>query len=113
MDKKTLQESFEKHLIANGKYPKEAIYRDWEVASSGSTITFDIAVVVNGIVIQAFQLFDSKTESESTPTKTFTQTIDAVEVEKTAKGIYLLDGRRVMTPVKGINIINGKKVMVK
>ena len=39
--------------------------------------------------------------------------IDAVEVEKTAKGIYLLDGRRVMTPVKGVNIINGKKVMVK
>ena len=39
--------------------------------------------------------------------------IDAVEVEDSAKGIYLLDGRRVMTPVKGINIINGKKVMVK
>ena len=39
--------------------------------------------------------------------------IDAVEVEKTAKGIYLLDGRRAQQPVKGINIINGKKVMVK
>ena len=39
--------------------------------------------------------------------------IDAVEVEDSVKGIYLLDGRRVMTPVKGINIINGKKVMVK
>ena len=39
--------------------------------------------------------------------------IDEVELEKATKGIYLLDGRRVMQPVKGINIINGKKVMVK
>lgn len=39
--------------------------------------------------------------------------IDAVETETAAKGIYLLDGRRVQQPVKGINIINGKKVVVK
>ena len=39
--------------------------------------------------------------------------IDAVETETAAKGIYLLDGRRVQHPVKGINIINGKKVVVK
>ena len=39
--------------------------------------------------------------------------IDAVETETVAKGIYLLDGRRVQHPVKGINIINGKKVVVK
>ena len=83
-DKKELQEAFEKHLIANGKYPKEAIYRNWEVASNGSTITLDIAIVINDIVIQAFQLFDDKTEGESAPTKTFTQTIDAVEVENKA-----------------------------
>lgn len=39
--------------------------------------------------------------------------IDAVETTTAAKGIYLLDGRRVQQPVKGINIINGKKVVVK
>ena len=39
--------------------------------------------------------------------------IDAVETETAAKGIYLLDGRRIQQPVKGINIINGKKVVVK
>lgn len=80
-NKKVLQEAFEKYLIAEGKYPKVAIYRDWEVASNGSTITLDIAIVINDIVIQAFQLFDDKTESESTPIKTFTQTIDSVEVK--------------------------------
>lgn len=79
-NKKVLQEAFEKYLIAEGKYPKVAIYRDWEVASNGCTITLDIAIVINDIVIQAFQLFDDKTESESTLIKTFTQTIDSVEV---------------------------------
>ena len=62
-NKKVLQEAFEKYLIAEGKYPKVAIYRDWEVASNGCTITLDIAIVINDIVIQAFQLFDDKTES--------------------------------------------------
>ena len=83
-NEKFLQEAFEEYLIAEGKYPKEAIYRDWKVASNGGVITLDIAIVINDIVIQAFQLFDDKTESESVPTKTFTQTIDSVEVENKA-----------------------------
>lgn len=81
VDKKELQEVFEKHLIEKRGYPKESIYRDWEVASNRVAITLDIAIVINDIVIQAFRLFNNTTESESMPTMTFTQTIDSVEVK--------------------------------
>jgi hypothetical protein len=81
VDKKELQEAFEKHLIEKGGYPKESIYRDWEVASNRVAITLDIAIVINDIVIQAFQLFDNTIENESSQTVSFTQTIDSVEVK--------------------------------
>lgn len=42
-----------------------------------------------------------------------TTAIEEVKVENALKGIYDLQGRKVLKPVKGIYIINGKKVLVK
>ena len=39
--------------------------------------------------------------------------VEEVKVENVVKGIYDLQGRKVLKPVKGIYIINGKKVLVK
>lgn len=91
-NKKVLQGAFEEHLIAEGKYPKETICRDWEVASNRSTITLDIAIVVNGIVIQAFMLF----EEGQIPTHPieYTQIIDTVAVpSKSLIAIYNMSNK--------------------
>lgn len=81
MDKKVLQDSFESYLITNGKYPKASICRNWRVANGEDSVILDIAIVINDIVIQAFQLFDNTIENESSQTVSFTQTIDSVEVK--------------------------------
>lgn len=86
-NKKVLQEAFEEYLIAEGKYPKVAIYRDWKVASNGGVITLDIAIVVNGIVIQAFMLFEEG-QTPSHPIE-YEQIIDTVVVpSKSLIAIY-------------------------
>ena len=87
MDKKTLQDYFISYLETENKYPKDSIEKDWILEKNGDNISFDIAIVVNGIVVQAFMLFDD----EQTPTSpiAYTQIIDTVAVSsKSLIAIY-------------------------
>ena len=50
---------------------------------------------------------------EFKPWSPVTESIDAVIVENSIKGIYDLSGRKVENPTKGIYIIDGKKTVIK
>jgi hypothetical protein len=39
--------------------------------------------------------------------------IDTIAADKTAEGIYNMNGQRVAAPAKGLYIVNGKKVVLK
>ena len=87
MDKKTLQDYFISYLETENKYPKDSIEKDWILEKKGDNISFDIAIVVNGIVIQAFILFDEG-QTPTSPIE-YTQTIDTVAVSsKSLIAIY-------------------------
>ena len=83
--------------------------------------TAKFAKVKNGETFTNKAVIEIKKESSSTETARElnivfggeTTGINAVASEKSAEGVYNLNGQRVYAPAKGLYIVNGKKVVLK
>ena len=69
-------------------------------------VTFTNKAVIELIGSTARQSFDVVFADETTG-------INTVAVEKSAEGIFNMNGQRVVAPAKGLYIVNGKKVILK
>jgi hypothetical protein len=69
-------------------------------------LTFTNKAVIELIGATARQSFDVVFAGETTG-------INTVAVEKSAEGIFNMNGQRVAAPAKGLYIVNGKKVILK